>query len=268
MDPLPRTATTAGRGPRPLVRIAALALAAGLAAVATACSSGSSSSDHHRPHAVDGEGHVPDSGTATGLPPIRHVFVIVLENEGYAQTFGDPSRRPLPRHRPCRRRAPSSASTTGSATSPTTTTSRSVSGQAPNPDNQADCQVFGNFPASVPVASDGQIGGSGCVFPTSVPTVADQLDAAHLTWKAYMQDMGNDPPASRPSAATRPSGTATTPRRRCPATATPPDTTPSSTSTRSSTTPPCATPGWSRSVPPPGPCPPLLRPGPPAWPPT
>jgi len=30
-------------------------------------------------------------------------------------------------------------------------------------------------------------------FPTSVPTVADQLDAAHLTWKAYMQDMGNDP---------------------------------------------------------------------------
>ena len=31
------------------------------------------------------------------------------------------------------------------------------------------------------------------MFPASVPTVAGQLDAAHLTWKAYMQDMGNDP---------------------------------------------------------------------------
>ena len=31
------------------------------------------------------------------------------------------------------------------------------------------------------------------MFPDSVPTVADQLTPAHLTWKAYMQDMGNDP---------------------------------------------------------------------------
>ena len=36
------------------------------------------------------------------------------------------------------------------------------------------------------------------MFPSTVPTVADQLDAAHLTWKAYMQDMGNIP--SRESA--------------------------------------------------------------------
>ena len=53
--------------------------------------------------------------------------------------------------------------------------------------------MFGDFPAGTTVAADGQIAGSGCVFPTSVPTVADQLDAAHLTWKAYMEDMGNVP---------------------------------------------------------------------------
>ena len=52
--------------------------------------------------------------------------------------------------------------------------------------------------AAPPSPADGQIDGSGCVFPASVPTVADQLDAAHLTWKAYMQDMGNVP--SRESA--------------------------------------------------------------------
>ena len=197
MDSLPPTATTAGRGPRPLVRIAALALAAGLAAVATACSSGSSSSTTTAPTPSTAKATSPTSGTATGLPPIRHVFVIVLENEGYAQTFGDPSADPY---------LATDLSASGAQLSQyhgighfsNDNYIALVSGQAPNPDNQADCQVFGNFPASVPVASDGQIGGSGCVFPTSVPTVADQLDAAHLTWKAYMQDMGNDP--SRESA--------------------------------------------------------------------
>ena len=35
--------------------------------------------------------------------------------------------------------------------------------------------------------------GSGCVYPPLVKTLPDQLDAAGLTWKAYMEDMGNDP---------------------------------------------------------------------------
>jgi phosphatidylinositol-3-phosphatase len=38
--------------------------------------------------------------------------------------------------------------------------------------------------------SDGQAVGQGCVYPASVPTVADQLTAKGLTWKAYQQDMG------------------------------------------------------------------------------
>ena len=58
--------------------------------------------------------------------------------------------------------------------------------------------MFADFPATATVAADGQISDSGCVFPPSVQTVAGQLDAAHLTWKAYMQDMGNIP--SRESA--------------------------------------------------------------------
>jgi hypothetical protein len=35
--------------------------------------------------------------------------------------------------------------------------------------------------------------GQGCVYPASVQTVADQLSAAGLTWKAYMEDMANSP---------------------------------------------------------------------------
>ena len=61
----------------------------------------------------------------------------------------------------------------------------------PNPSNQADCQTFADFPATATVAAGGQISGSGCVFPASVPTVANQLTTAGLTWKGYMEDMGN-----------------------------------------------------------------------------
>ena len=192
MDSTPQTVSTVARGPRRSVRIAALVLVGALAVVTTACSSGSSSSATTTSSTAGGGGATPTTAPSTGLTPIRHVFVIVLENEGYAQTFGDPAADPY-------------LATTLSASGAQLSEYHGIghfsndnyialiSGQAPNPDNQADCQVFNDFPTSATVAADGQIGGSGCVFPTSVPTIADQLDSAHLTWKAYMQDMGNDP---------------------------------------------------------------------------
>jgi hypothetical protein len=120
------------------------------------------------------------------------VFVIVLENEGYASTFGTPSADPyLATTLPASGAQLAQYYGIGHFSNPNYIAL--ISGQAPNPSNQSDCQVFADFPAGTTVAADGQIAGSGCVFPTSVPTVADQLDAAHLTWKAYMEDMGNVP---------------------------------------------------------------------------
>lgn len=43
------------------------------------------------------------------------------------------------------------------------------------------------------MAADGQAVGHGCVYPAAVKTLANQLMAAGLTWKGYMEDMGNDP---------------------------------------------------------------------------
>ncbi len=34
-------------------------------------------------------------------------------------------------------------------------------------------------------------GSNGCVYPSSVPTLFNQLDAAHVSWKGYAQDLGN-----------------------------------------------------------------------------
>jgi phosphatidylinositol-3-phosphatase len=67
-----------------------------------------------------------------------------------------------------------------------------VSGQAPNLVTQADCPVFVNVAPGTPV-SGGQVLGQGCVYPASVNTVAGQLQAKGLSWKGYMEDMGNNP---------------------------------------------------------------------------
>ena len=43
------------------------------------------------------------------------------------------------------------------------------------------------------IAAFNQVAGSGCIYPATTKTVADQLTAAGFTWHGYMEDMGNDP---------------------------------------------------------------------------
>ena len=174
----------------------AAALLVAVALLGAACSSGSSAP------ATTAAGSSTTGTTLSpaqqaGLPAIRHVFVIVLENEGYADTFGAPASDPyLATSLPAEGAELEDYYGIGHFSNDNYIAL--ISGQAPNPDNQSDCQVFADFPPDATTSATGQISGSGCVFPSSVPTVADQLDAAHLTWKAYMQDMGNIP--SRESA--------------------------------------------------------------------
>lgn len=91
-----------------------------------------------------------------------------------------------------------------------------ISGQASTVDQNDDCidlaslrtpPVVGAFTDVVPAtpAALGQVVGNGCVFPASVKTIADQLDARYgghgrddddrsrYPWRAYLEDMGNDP---------------------------------------------------------------------------
>lgn len=65
-----------------------------------------------------------------------------------------------------------------------------ISGQGPNSATKADCPVYEAFD-STGTSSLGQVQGSGCVYPESVPTIAGQLTGAGKTWKAYMEDMGD-----------------------------------------------------------------------------
>jgi len=64
-----------------------------------------------------------------------------------------------------------------------------ISGQSPNPSTQSDCFRYTNF-AAAGTGAYGQALGKGCVYPTSVKTVADQLASSGKTWRGYMEDMG------------------------------------------------------------------------------
>ncbi|MDX6667669.1 MAG: phosphatidylinositol-3-phosphatase, partial [Solirubrobacteraceae bacterium] len=65
-----------------------------------------------------------------------------------------------------------------------------ISGQASNPQTQADCMIYSEFVPGT-IGADDQALGNGCVYPQAVKTIANQLEAKGLTWKGFMEDMGN-----------------------------------------------------------------------------
>jgi hypothetical protein len=123
-------------------------------------------------------------------PRIGHVFIVMLENEGYQRTFGPGS--PARYLNALRRQGALASSYFATSHFSLGNYIALISGQAPNPATEYDCPQYTEFVSSG-FTADGQAIGSGCVYPASVPTIANQLEAAGLSWKAYMEDMGNTP---------------------------------------------------------------------------
>jgi hypothetical protein len=160
-------------------------LALSLSLLVAACSGGSSST--------------PTAPPTLTTPQIKHVFTIILENQSYSNTFG--ATMPVPY-------LTQTAAAQGATLQNYYGTSHFslgnyislVSGQAVTTANQDDCTVspypgtgslYTNVVQSA-LGSYGQVQGTGCVYPSAVLTVADQITAAGYTWKGYMEDMGND----------------------------------------------------------------------------
>lgn len=128
---------------------------------------------------------------AAAPPPIKHVWVIQLENKAYDASFvNNMANQYLWRTLPQAGLLMTQYHGTGHASLDNYITQ--MSGQAPNPITQADCQTYMDVTPGI-VGTDGQALGLGCVYPPMVKTLVDQLEAKGLTWKGYMQDMGNDP---------------------------------------------------------------------------
>jgi hypothetical protein len=126
--------------------------------------------------------------TTSAKPAIGHIFVINLENKGYDETFGPSSSAPY-LSKDLRAQGQLLTHYYGIGHNSLTNYVAEVSGQAPNIQTQADCQLYSNFVQVATLAPD-QAVGTGCVYPARVKTVADQLQAKGLTWRGYMEDMG------------------------------------------------------------------------------
>jgi len=133
------------------------------------------------------------------VPPVRHVFVINIENKGYDKTWGAGSAAPY-LARTLRSKGVLLNTYYGTAHNSQPNYVAQISGQGPDPQMQSDCQVFSNF-VKHGTARPGQLRGSGCVFPAGTPNLATQLSRHRLRWKGYMQDMTR--PCQHPAVNTR-----------------------------------------------------------------
>ncbi|WP_174839783.1 alkaline phosphatase family protein [Solimonas terrae] len=138
---------------------------------------------------------------------IGHVFLIVLENKSYDLSFGADTAAPY-----LGKQLPTQGvllqNYYGVGHNSLDNYIAMISGQAPNLSTQADCPTLSDFATSALVLK-GQIVGAGCIYPSNIPSLADELSSAGISWKGYMQDMGNDPSRYDPALAvsdTRPQG--------------------------------------------------------------
>jgi phosphatidylinositol-3-phosphatase len=133
----------------------------------------------------------PARANAADPPPIKHVWLLILENKNFTETFGNASQAPY---------LSKTLTAQGQLLANFYATTHLslgnyialVSGQASNPVTQADSPAFVDvFPGTI--GADGQAVGQGSVYPPNVKTIADQLDAKGMTWRGYMEDIGNGP---------------------------------------------------------------------------
>jgi hypothetical protein len=156
------------------------------------------------------------SNDGLGVAPgkIKHVWLIVLENKAYDSSFtGLNNNTYLWQTLPAQGALLQNYYGTGHSSLDNYVAL--ASGQAPQTDDQGDCPAYDAMSGSVDTSGTlatnpnyGQFvsaaganapdGSNGCVYPASVPTLFNQLDAAGVSWKVYAQDLGN-PDASGPA---------------------------------------------------------------------
>ncbi|HET6817898.1 MAG TPA: alkaline phosphatase family protein [Mycobacteriales bacterium] len=145
------------------------------------------------PASAHRSGHPAFAAPAGPALGIKHVFVIVLENKSFKEAYDASTGRYL--SSTLAQQGTLLTQYYGVAHLSNPNYIAMMSGQGPNPLNQSDCQDYVDFepsPAVMDPRGNGQAVGQGCVYPSNVLTLPDQLAAKGLTWHGYMEDMGND----------------------------------------------------------------------------
>jgi phosphatidylinositol-3-phosphatase len=132
------------------------------------------------------------AGAATTLPPIKHVFVVMLSDQPYATVFGPASTAPYIAHT-LAAKGEVLARYDAVAHEELPNEIALLSGQGGTVQTASDCPVYSDVLASG-AGPDGQVLGEGCVYPASTQTLPGQLAAKHLAARAYVE--GIDEPGT------------------------------------------------------------------------
>jgi hypothetical protein len=125
---------------------------------------------------------------AKKLPTIKHVFVIMLSDEPYASAFGPESDAHY-LSQTLERKGELLVHYDAVAHEELANEVALLSGQGPTVETVANCPTYSEItPAGS--GADEQVLGNGCVYPASTQTLPEQLSAKHLTWRAYVQGIG------------------------------------------------------------------------------
>jgi len=142
------------------------------------------------------EGGSPGSSSqgSSSKPPVKHVFVIMLAEQAYASVFGPASTAPY-LSQTLEQRGELLVRYYAVAHQGLPDGIALLSGQGPTAETAVNCPTYTNVEPGT-AGADGQVGGGGCVYPASTQTLAGQLTAKHLSWRAYLEGMGEPGAAS------------------------------------------------------------------------
>jgi hypothetical protein len=119
------------------------------------------------------------------LPPVKHVFLIVLGENSYEEAFGATSPAPyLAKTLPEKGELLTNyyAVTKGALANQVAL----LSGQGPTAETALDCPTYADIVPGT-LSLTGQVEGSGCVYPAEAATLPGQLLEKKLKWKAYVE---------------------------------------------------------------------------------
>lgn len=124
------------------------------------------------------------------LPEVKHVFLVVLGEAGYEDSFGKASTSPY-----FSKALPEQGELLSNyyavAQGALANQIALLSGQGPTPETVAGCPEYTPI-APGALSPEDQVEGAGCIYPKETPTLLAQLAEAKLTWKAYVEDLGEE----------------------------------------------------------------------------
>ncbi len=122
------------------------------------------------------------------LPPITHVWLIVLDRQSFGDALAQHTADPY---------LAGSLVRKGTLLSDYSLLARAelandvslLSGQSPNADTEQNCPTYTEVQPATVDPSSGLASGVGCVYPKAAQTLADELATGGLTWKAYIEGL-------------------------------------------------------------------------------